>query len=288
MERVFLYFRVLFYDFYDKIKVLFDIMFSMKITTLVWKKQLTADVFELRYTSQLDMSFCKSGQFITFIIPDIWGRAYSISNVVGDEIILLIKRVSLENGGKWWSIALCDSALWTEFNSVGPIGKFVLQENMKSKCFLWTGTGLAPLYHQVLRSIDFYNDYANKTDETAETKYYSHDQSVPNTAFGSLWTESRLHIVFWVRKYEDVFYEQELLDLKKLYKNFDFTIYLSRETHMKKDYFKPGYVTEFLDKQSVQKYWEYYLCWAPVVVDSCEKKLEELGISEHMIFEEKY
>lgn len=260
----------------------------MKMTTLVWKKQLTADVFELRYTSQLDMTHCKSGQFITFIIPEIGGRAYSISNIVGDEIVLLIKRVSLEDGGKWWSIALCDSDLWTEFNSVGPIGKFVLQENMKSKCFLWTWTGLAPLYHQVLRSIDVYDDYAHQPEWTPQIKYYSHDQTVPTTVFGSLGTESKLHIVFWVRRYEDVFYEQELLDLKKLYKNFEFTIYLSRETQMKKDYFKPGYVTEFLDQQSVQNYGEFYLCWAPVVVESCQKKLDDLWINELMVFEEKY
>ena len=227
----------------------------MKITTLIAKKALTHDVFELIYSSELDCSNFISWQFITFLIPEIWGRAYSIANIVDDTITLLIKRVAGENEGRGGSIALCDAEIWTEFKSVWPVGKFVLQDTDKPKCFLWTWTGLAPLYHQVLHSVEKW---------------------------------CKLKLIFWVRKYKDVFYEQELLNLKQNYSNFDFEIYLSRETDMKEDYFKPWYVTEFLDSDSVKHYQEYYLCWAPVVVESCEKKLSELWVDSESIFEEKY
>ncbi len=227
----------------------------MKITKLIAKKQLTHDVFELIYASELDCSNCISGQFITFLLPDIWGRAYSIGNIVDGKIVLLIKRVSSENGWRWGSMMLCDAEVWAEFNSVGPVGKFVLQDSDTPKCFLGTGTWLAPLYHQILHSVERWID---------------------------------LKLIFWVRKYEDVFYEQELLDIKQKHPNFDFEIYLSRETDMKADHFRSGYITEFLNPGSVKDYGEYYLCWAPVVVESCEKKLAELGVSEDSVFEEKY
>jgi len=227
----------------------------MKITKLVAKKALTHDVFELVYESELDMSNIISWQFITFLLPEIGGRAYSIANVVDNKVVLLIKRVSEKNSGRGWSMALCDAELWTEFKSVGPVGKFVLQDTAQAKCFLWTGTGLAPLYHQVLQSAERWCD---------------------------------LKVIFWVRKYEDIFYEQELLDLKQKYSNFDFEIYLSRETEMNADHFKLGYITEFLNTDSVKNYGEYYLCGAPVVVESCEQKLTELGVSEESVFEEKY
>ncbi|MDC0506191.1 FAD-dependent oxidoreductase [Candidatus Gracilibacteria bacterium] len=227
----------------------------MKITKLVAKKVLTHDVFELVYESELDMSNIVSGQFITFLLPEIGGRAYSIANIADDKVILLVKRVSEENSGRGGSIMLCDAEIGTEFKSVGPVGKFVLQDTTQSKCFLGTGTGLAPLYHQVLRSVE---------------------------------RGCELKMIFGVRKYEDVFYEQELLELKETYSNFDFTIYLSRETEIKADHFKSGYVTEFLNSDSVKDYGEYYLCGAPVVVESCEQKLSDLGVSQESIFEEKY
>ncbi len=227
----------------------------MKTTKLIAKKALTHDVFELVYESQLDMSNIVSWQFITFLLPEIGGRAYSVANVVDEKIILLIKRVSQEHEWRWWSMMLCDAEIGTEFNSVGPVGKFVLQDTTKSKCFLWTGTGLAPLYHQVLHSVEKWCD---------------------------------LKMIFWVRKYEDVFYEEELLDLKQKYSNFDFEIYLSRETELKASHFKSWYVTEFLNSNSIQNYQEYYLCGAPVVVESCEQKLSDLWVSGDMVFEEKY
>jgi len=54
----------------------------MKITKLIEKKSLTHDVFELIYETDLDMDNIVSGQFITFLLPEIGGRAYSVWNVV--------------------------------------------------------------------------------------------------------------------------------------------------------------------------------------------------------------
>ena len=46
--------------------------------TLIEKKYLTSDVFELIYESKDDFEILP-GQFITFLLPKTWfGRAYSV------------------------------------------------------------------------------------------------------------------------------------------------------------------------------------------------------------------
>ncbi len=63
--------------------------------TLVRKDLLTTDVFELEYQLSEKKEFIP-GQFITFILPGIGGRAYSILEQNNESIILVIKRWSLE------------------------------------------------------------------------------------------------------------------------------------------------------------------------------------------------
>ncbi len=69
---------------------------ALQIATLTEKIQLTHDVYELVYESDTPIEM-QPGQFITFLLPEIGGRAYSIL-ALDDKthIRLIIKRWSRE------------------------------------------------------------------------------------------------------------------------------------------------------------------------------------------------
>lgn len=219
------------------------------------KIALTGDVFELHYKLS-EIKTMLPGQFITFILPDIWGRAYSILEMQDDIIILIIKKWEEVDGGRWGSIALCDASVWDEFKAVWPAGNFVLQDNDKNKLFLGTGTGLVPLYSQILAWLQKNNS----------TKY---------------------HLVFWVRYTSDMFYCENFKLLENQYPDrFSYTLYTSRD--QANLITRKWYVTDFLSAEIVSNYSEYYICGAPWMIEWCQKKLADLSVNENAIYFEKY
>ncbi|MFA5916773.1 MAG: FAD-binding oxidoreductase [Candidatus Gracilibacteria bacterium] len=118
----------------------------LKDFTLITKKKLTYDIFEMLFELSEPLEF-KYGQFITFILPGIGGRAYSILELIdGNKIKLLIKRLENGRGG---SKFICDCEVGTILKGVGPAGHFILKETQKNKLFIGTGTGFVPLYNQI-------------------------------------------------------------------------------------------------------------------------------------------
>ena len=227
----------------------------MMQVTLEKKIALTRDVFELHYKlpETLDM---KPGQFFTFILPWIWGRAYSALEIKDDIVFFIIKRWWETDGGRGWSIALCDAKIWEEFKLVGPAGHFVLQETPVNKLFLGTGTGLVPLYNMILEGLK------NNTSQ----KY---------------------QLVFWVRHMEDMFYLEEFVALKEQYPDtFYYHLVVSRSES--EWMIHKWYVTDFLSDKVVNDFDEYYICWAPAMIEWCQLRLSDLWIDEEKIFFEKY
>ena len=94
----------------------------------------------------------------------------------------------------------------------------------------------------------------------------------------------KIKFVFWVRFEKDLFYLEELENLKNIYKNFDFTIYLSRE---KSKIHKIWYISDEI-KYLKNDFEEAYICWNSEVVDSVKKILLKNDFDEKNIFEEKY
>lgn len=229
-------------------------MWMMQVI-LTEKIALTHDVFELHYTLPEALSM-KAGQFFTFILPWIGWRSYSALDLRWDIAVLIIKRWSKEDGGRGWSIALCDAQIWDEFKAVGPTGHFVLQDTTDNKLFLGTGTGLVPLYSQILFGL------AKNTDE----KY---------------------QLVFGVRQMNDMYYIEEFKKLKEAYPNrFNYHLVVSRDTW--NDSITKWYVTDFLSEEVAREYKEYYICGAPAMIEWCQNKLSELWVDDEKIFFEKY
>jgi len=223
---------------------------AMKKFKLIEKTKLTHDVYHMNF--QIDDKLnIQPGQFITFILPKLWGRAYSILVENNDNIELIIKKV--ENW-RWGSIYICDSEIWEILNWVWPAWKFLIKENNKNKMFLWTWTGLVPLYNQIIYSL------ANNS-------------------------EIKIKLLFWVRFEKDLFYIDKLNKLREKYSNFDFEIYLSRE---KIKQYNKWYVTNYFKENSLSFFWEFYICWMPDMVDSVSNELEKKEIKKENIFSEKY
>ena len=225
---------------------------ALKAFTITEKIELTHDVYEMSFETEekIDMDY---GQFVTFILPGIGGRSYSVLESIWNTIKLIIKKVELSDSGRWGSIFICDSKVGDVLQWVGPAGHFVLQRNEKNKLFIGTGTGLVPLYNQIL--------WVNELNINCEMK-----------------------MLFWVRRENDLFYIGELNSLSEK-DNFSYKVYTSREKVW--DY-NEGYVTKFLTKENVKKFWEFYICGMPAMVDACEKKLKELWVDSETIFSEKY
>jgi NAD(P)H-flavin reductase len=203
-------------------------------------------------------------QFITFILPKIWWRAYSILKLKWKEITLIIKKRELDEWGRWWSKYICEKDIWDTLNWVGPAWHFLLKENNKNKLFIWTWTGFVPLYNMFVAAL--------------EKKL-----------------ACKIFFTFWVRTRNDIFYLEELKKLKNTYKNFDFAIYISREKdildfeleHIDTRIYS-GYTTNYLTPYNIKDCEEIYICWAPAMIESTQKKLEKIWFSKENTFFEKY
>jgi len=227
----------------------------MMIATLSKKIALTDDVFELHYILSEKKEMI-AGQFITFILPWVWGRSYSILELIWDSAILIIKRWPQETGWRGGSVLLCDASVGDEFKCVWPVGHFVLSAHNVPRLFIGTGTGLVPLYSMIL--------------EWLEKK---------------IWDKYQL--VFWVRYKKDMFYIDKFEALKEKYPDsFYYHTVVSRDPA---DWIiHAWYVTDFLSPKVIWDFDEFYLCGAPAMIEWVENKLSELWVEKESIFFEKY
>ena len=226
---------------------------AMQEIKLTKKIQLTEDVFELHYDFWYEVDM-KPWQFITFILPGIGGRSYSILEKDKNTVKLTVKKRPSEKWGRGGSVFLCDAEVWTVFKAVWPAGHFVLHENDDNKFFIGTGTGVVPLYNQIISALE--------SGVTYEIK-----------------------LVFWVRIKMDLFYIDILEKLSIKYPNFSFTICISREDV---EGYERWYVTNSISKEVVKAFQEFYLCGMPSMIDSCIDTLKELWVTEEKIFFERY
>ncbi len=217
---------------------------------LIKKTKLTHDIYELIFELENNVKMIY-GQFITFILPKLWGRAYSILKLNKKKLTLIIKR---REEGRWWSKYICDLEVWAKLKWVWPAWHFVLRKTNKNKIFFWTWTGFVPLYNQIIGSLKIKLD-------------------------------CKLKLIFWLRYKKDIFYLEKLEKLKKENKNFDYLIYLSRE---KTDFTNYWYTIDFINENNIKAFEEFYICWIHSMIDFSIKMLKELWINDEKIITEKY
>lgn len=220
--------------------------------TLVSKKKLTHDVYELVYScSEFQEKTMIPGQYVLFHLLPWLNRAYSIASYRDQNFTLIVKRIP---DGKWSPI-ICDAPIGTIFSGMLPLGHFTLRDTSVSKCFIGTWTGFAPLYCQMLGCMKKELFPAN------------------------------LVFVFWVRELQDVFYSSEIQELGFHFQSFEYKNYLSRE---EKEGYVRWYVTDWIIPENISNYEEFYLCGSPAMVKNAREKLEAIGVGKEKIFWEQF
>lgn len=220
---------------------------------LVEKIKLTHDIYGLVFLWEKELIF-RNGQFITFLLNWIWWRAYSILKADWKEMTLIVKKREKENGGRWGSKMICELEIWDKLNWVWPAGHFLVNEIENNKLFLWTWTGFVPLFNQI-------NWLLNN------------------------WFNSKLMLIFWVRTNDDLFYIDELKNLKNNYSNFNFKIYLSRWDWIE---FEKWYITDYLTQENLVNFQEYYICWIPSMIKTAKEILLNNWVEKDFVFTEEY
>ena len=245
---------------------------------LIAKRQLTHDVFELTYSCEnLSSEPPLEGQYVMFQLAPWLNRAYSLASfslscmqspqtpTLSDSQLptftLLVKRIADGRG----SPLICDADIGSTLSGMIPLGHFTLQDTPRSKCFIGTGTGFAPLYCQLLEC--------------------------SNLGIRG----SSIAFVFWVRTFADSFYEDEIVALGARFQDFEYVQYFSREDAETRPWSihhrystMNGYVTDWINADNIEAYEEFYICGSPAMVKDARAKLESLGVKKENIYWEQF
>jgi len=233
-------------------------------TVFLFKKKLTPDVYEFTFLckEQDEFSF-EPGQYVILIIPkdtDKIKRLYSIftSDGIRNNFKITVKLILKGIGSEYLiNLKQGDSV---EFQ--GPAGVFKVNKNNKYKVFIGTGTGIMPILSMI--------------------KTHIKD------------TKNKFHLLWGLRKKQDIFYFDLLSQMAQNYNNFTFAIYLSREDIQEQsEHIFNGHVNIGIDKlllnNSIKKEnFEFYLCGKTSNVDSLRNYLISKEINTENIKTEKF
>ncbi len=207
-------------------------------------------------------------------VPSINGlvsRLYSIasSNAIKNSFELIVEIVP----GGLASNYLFSLKENTEVIFQGPAGMFGLKKNERTKVFMVTGTGIAPII------------------------------SIIKSEFRIKNLELRINLFWGMKNYKDVYLFNELKKLATIVisakAGIQFKICLSREQtldmipELEKKYFELGYVDSCLDKLLTTDYSlltssDFYLCGGRQIVESLRQFLVAKNVPKENIIFEKF
>ena len=222
--------------------------YQMKVETII---DHTAIVRELKLKNLTETPFeFKAGQFAMLHVPDKDGgkpalRAYSIASEDqrNNGFDLLFKFVETGKASTFvWSLKGGEILTFT-----GPFGRVFFQEPPTAQIvFLNTGTGLSQHLSYLL----------SKKARYPHLKY---------------------KMFFGVRTEKDIYFEKQLLELKKELPNFDFNFVLSRPSESWTG--KKGYV---------QTPTTFYLCGNGGLIKETKEKLTQQGFDSTKVWAEAF
>lgn len=231
-------------------------------TLLSHKSQLNSNTYLYRFDliDPKEIIF-KPGQYVILKVPSDKGpisRLYSIasSNNNKNNVELIVGLIS----GGLASNYLYSLKEKTEVIFQGPAGMFELRKNDRSKIFMVTGTGIAPILSMI------------------------------KSNFLPIKSGFNFQLFWGLKNYNDVYLFEEL-------KKFNTKICLSREQNLDmifetdRKYFQIGHVDTCLEKQILDTKHsilntDFYLCGGRLVVESLKQFLLSKNIpGENIIFE---
>jgi len=221
---------------------------------LIVKKQLTGKFwwFELEFE---DVYEFKAGQYVSVKVNEAGERrAYSVATAPGGKKIGLLVDVSPGGEGSKFFLKL---RIGEEVETLGPLGRFGIEDESLDLLLVATGSGIAPMRAMI-------------------------DDLLRNKAGGC-----RYRLVWGLRNEKDVFWQEELGELEERYKNFEYELVLSKPGANWQG--KRGRVTDLIrEMKDLGTYGGVYLCGSNEMIGDCKRLLLEKGVVEEKIYFEKF
>lgn len=220
----------------------------------VYNEKFTHLHFELKTPHTIDF---KAGQFISIKVNDEGlRRAYSICSDpdIDHGVEVLLDTTPQGVGVKF----LQNLSIGDEINFLGPMGRFVIDDEADEEALvlIGTGSGVAPLHSMVVDQLK------NKED-------------------------ARPIILNWGLRYAaHLVWQDEFLRWSKTFSNFQFHPTLSRAE--KEWSLCRGRVTNCLQVHDYPENAGYYLCGGKAMIDDVKKLLLEKGVEKSRIHHEKF
>lgn len=237
--------------------------------TVTYINTLTPDVYQVAFElpEGQEVEF-EAGQYLIMFIPQADSttpirRLYSIASPSYQKgaFDLLIKSLPGGAAGEFVKeLSVGDTVMFQ-----GPAGRFTMRENEKSKVFLCTGTGIAPIRSMILTEIQsgLKSDY---------------------------------HLFWGLRTRQDMFLQEEWEILADRDERFHFMMCASREHEapIKKsvptriDLHVREQLTKWKKEGKDLNASDYYICGGIPVIDGFREELAGLGVERENIFFEKF
>ncbi len=198
-----------------------------------------------------------AGQFISVIIEERVLRAYTVASSP-EELPCFEICIKIIPGGK--ASTLFDKlVIGDSITFRGPFGVFTIRDPKKSKLFIATGTGIAPM--------------KTFTDELLLGKISGKNE-----------------LIFGVRSLGYAIYHEAFRQLSQTRNDFEFTLCLSQDPEKQEEHFS-GRVTDYIASRPPEYFLEkdIYLCGAPeMVADVIRIITEEKNCPRESIITEAY
>jgi CDP-4-dehydro-6-deoxyglucose reductase len=233
--------------------------YEFKVTTIIDHTPEIRELY-LELVNKPEFNF-KAGQFVMLHVPDKTApkpalRAYSIAST--DE-----KKNGIKLIFKFVETGIASQFVWNLkgeeiLNMTGPFGKVFFQEPPTEQVlFLNTGSGISQHFSFIESKMKTY----------------------PNINY---------KLYFGVRKEQDIYYESELLRLKKNLSRFEYHYVLSRASDSWAG--KKGYVQHFLKETDYKNIpTTFYLCGNGAMIKDVKHQLLEIdGVDKNRVWSEAF
>lgn len=240
-------------------------MIDTYILTLKKRVQYTKDIYQLTFSlPQSQKLTFKAGQYMIFRIPqdgsdDPARRLYSISSKAGTaaEFDIIMQYFKGGVASEYFMSLNAEEGV----DAQGPAGMFRLTPSSRDRIFVATGTGITPIMSML------------RTDLSK--------------------SQDRKSTLLWgLRQAQDLYFLDELFELKKNNPSFMFRICLSQDTpsgdaeHMLSGRVQTGMESIFEPSELTRN--DYYVCGSVKAVEDIRAHLYLAGVSREQVHFERF
>lgn len=215
-------------------------------------------LFVLEFQNRYDFS---AGQYVSIkVAPDGTRRSYSIASAPDENTIDLLVDVSPGGLGSKYFLSLKEG---DEAEALGPMGIFTLATKTPkpNKMFIATGSGIAPFRAMILESLH------------------------KKLALGEV------RLLWGVRHEEDLFWQEEFVQLNREFANFSYQLVLSKPTehwHGERGHVEDCLQRGFMTQEKNLGTWEFFLCGGQEMIMETGGYLASQGVAREDIHFEKF